>query len=163
MGGGAVSGNTASFNGGGVYVSDGTFSMSGGAVVRDNILSGTTSYGREVLVYSGTFKLSEGAMPQRVFLRKNTLYNNPSVTIRRPLSGEIIPIDLGITSSVPLTSYVNKPILERDVSYPGPASDMASLKTHFVLGNAKWTDYSSDSETPITGYKINDEGRFVQE
>jgi hypothetical protein len=151
MNGGAVSGNS----GGGVDAS-GTFNMSGNAVVRDNTLSNTYSYGREVMV-SGTFTLSGEAMPQRVFLP----YNSRSVTISGPWSGRIIPIDLGLHySHVPLTIYVNKPILKLDASYS--AGDLASLKEHFVLGNAKLMD-SPYTETAITGYRINDEGRFVAE
>jgi hypothetical protein len=152
MSGGVVSGNTASSGGGGVYVFA-TFNMSGGAVVRDNILAGTNGYGKEVLS-SGTFTLSGGAMPQRVFL-----YNNSrSVTISGPLSGGVVPIDLGVTSSAPLTGYVDQPILTLDSTYS--TGNLAELKDHFSLGDAKRTD-SSTAGTAITGYKIDDGGYFV--
>jgi hypothetical protein len=153
MSGGAVSGNTSSSYGGGVYVSSGTFSMSGGAV-RDNTLSNTNGYGRELLVYGGTFKMSGAARPQRVFLRTKAQF----ITIAGPLSGPVIPIDLGVTSSAPLTDYVNAAILKLDSSYS--AGDLASLKAQFALGYSKRTD-SSDPETAITGYKINDDGKFA--
>jgi hypothetical protein len=155
MSGGAVSGNTSS-SGGGVYVYGGTFSMSGGAVVRGNILSGSYSYGREVVVGSGTFKLSGEAMPERVFLYNNTR----SLTISGPLGGAVIPIDLGVTGSAPLAGYVNAPILKLDSAYS--SGDLASLKEHFTLGNSKDTN-SSSPETAITGYTISDEGLFVAE
>jgi hypothetical protein len=129
--------------------------MSGGAVVRGNILSGTNGYGKEVLVKSGTFKLSGEAMPERVFLDGNTRF----ITIAGPLSGGVIPIDLGVTSVAPLTGYVNMPILKLDSAYSG---DMASLKDHFTLGNSKMTASPwTWTETAITGYKINDDGLFV--
>jgi hypothetical protein len=39
---------------------------------------------------------------------------------------------------------------------------MAALKTYFSLGNSKMTQ-SPWTETPITGYVISDEGKFVTE
>jgi hypothetical protein len=157
MSGGAVSGNTSSYGGGGggVCVGGGTFAMSGGAV-SGNTLSGTNSYGREVLVRDGTFKMSGEARPERVFLYTNTR----SITISGPLSGPVTPIDLGITSSAPLTGYVNKPILKLDTTYS--AGNLAELKAFFVLGNSKYTA-SPWTETAISGYKISDGGLFVAE
>jgi hypothetical protein len=154
MSGGAVSGNSSSYGGGGVYVGGGTFSMSGGAV-SGNTLSGTNNYGREV-VASGTFTMSGEARPERVFLYDNTR----SITISSPLSGPVTPIDLGITSSAPLTGYINAPILTLDSSYS--TGDMASLKTFFTLGNSKHTD-SPYTEMAITGYEISDGGLFVRD
>jgi hypothetical protein len=154
MSGGAVSGNTSSY-GGGVYVAGGSFSMSGGAV-SGNILSGAGRYGREVLLDNGTFKISGEAWPERVFL-----YNTAqSITISGPLSGPVIPIDLGVTNSAPLTNYINAAILKLDTTYSG--GDMASLKDHFSPGNSKRTD-SPYTEAPITGYTINNSGLFVAE
>jgi hypothetical protein len=152
MSGGEVSGNTSSGYGGGVYVYNGTFTMSGGEV-HDNILTGT--YGREVVV-SGTFKMSGDARPQRVFLRDNTRF----ITISGPVSGGIVPIDLGITGSVPLTGWENMQILKLDTSYS--SGNLAALKDYFTLGNSKRTD-SSATEEAITGYKIDDGGLFVEE
>jgi hypothetical protein len=157
LSGGAVSGNTSS-SGGGVYVaSGGTLSMSGGAV-RDNILSNdANSLGREVLV-SGTFKLSGDAMPERVFLYNN----NRFITISGPLSGGPIPIDLGVTNDSgtnSLTGYENKQILKKDAT-AYPDGDLAELKGHFSLGDAKRTN-SSAAGTGITGYKIDDDGKLV--
>jgi hypothetical protein len=152
MSGGAVTGNSSS-SGGGVYVSNGTFAMSGGAV-HSNILSSTNAYGREALVNGGTFKMSGEARPERVFL-----YNNAqSITISGPLSGPVTPIDLGITSSVPLTGYVNAPILKLDAAYS--SGNLAELKAFFALGNSKFMN-SSYTETAITGYEISDNGQFV--
>jgi hypothetical protein len=159
MSGGAVSGNSSSFSpsysfgGGGVYVgSSGTFSMSGGAV-RDNSLSNTNGYGRELLVY-GTFKISGEARPERVFLFRNTRY----ITIAGPLSGPVIPIDLGVTSGAPITSWEGKPILMLDTAYT--AGNLASLKVQFSLGNTKMTA-SPWTEADITGYEISDAGYFA--
>jgi hypothetical protein len=158
MSGGMVSGNTSDAGGGVYVVNEGSFSMNGNAVVRDNILSGTNGYGREVLVgYSGIFKISGEARPERVFLYDNTR----SVTISGPLGGGLISIDLGITSSVPLASYVNLPVLRLD-SGAYSAGDLASLKEHFSLENTKMTE-SPWAETPITGYRIDGSGRFVAE
>jgi hypothetical protein len=157
MSGGAVSGNTTfsfSFHYGGGVVSGGIFNMSGGAV-RNNTLSDANSYGREVLVYGGTFKLSGDAMPQRVFLYDST----GCITISGPLSGGTIPIDLGITSSAPLTDYKNIQILRKDSAYN--SGNLAELKNHFSLGEAKRTD-TSDAGTPIDGYKIDDDGYVVE-
>jgi hypothetical protein len=163
MSGGTVSGNSASssattgpaaVSGGGVYVY-GIFAMSGGKVYG-NVLSGTITYGKEVLVYSGTFRMSEEAWPERVFLRSDTQF----ITINGPLSSSpVTSIDLGITSSAPLTSYVDAPILKLDSAYPG---NMAELKSFFVLGNSKMTA-TPYTEGPITGYEISDEGLFVEE
>jgi hypothetical protein len=154
MSGGSVSGNNSSGSGGGVYVfENGTMGMSGG-MVRDNALSGANSYGREVLVFDGTFNISGDAMPQRVFLYDNFRY----ITISGPLSGGLIPIDLGITSSTPLVNYVNVQILRLDSSYT--AGDLAELQDHFSLGNSKFTS-SPYTEEAITGHKISDDGRFV--
>jgi hypothetical protein len=153
LSGGAVSGNYA-LNGGGVCLPSGTFTMSGG-VVRDNILSNdANSFGQEVLVYGGIFKLSGDAMPQRVFLRNK----DRSITISGPLSGGTISIDLGITFSVSLEDYAGVQILKKDTAYTN--GDLAELKTHFSLGEAKRTD-TSDAGTPITGYKIDDDGKLV--
>jgi hypothetical protein len=160
MSGGAVTGNSTttayySSSGGGVYVNNGTFAMSGGAV-HSNTLSGTNYYGREVLVYGGTFRMSGEARPERVFL-----YNNArSITISGPLSGPVVPIDLGITSSAPLANYVNAPILKLDTTYD--SGNLAELKAFFALGNSKYTA-SPWTETAITGYEISDEGKFVVE
>jgi hypothetical protein len=152
MSGGAVSGNTSSF-GGGVYAYS-AFNMSGG-VVSGNILSNTNSYGKEVLVRSGTFRISGDARPERVFLDDNTRF----ITIGGPLSGGLVPIDLGITDSAP-TAWETAPVLKLDPSYI--EGDLASLKTHFTLGNSKRTDSSSiETAIPATDYEINDEGLFV--
>ena len=155
MSGGAVSGNTASSypGGGGVYVhSNGTFTMSGGAV-SGNLLSGTNTYAKEMLV-DGTFKISGSAWPERVFLYNNTRH----ITIAGPLSGGPVAIDLGITSSAPITSWINQQILRLDDSYS--EGDLASLKDQFTLGNTKMTA-SPGTEEAITGYEINTSGEFV--
>jgi hypothetical protein len=152
MSGGAVSGNTG-YYGGGVYVYGGTFSMSGGAV-SGNTLSGTGSYAKEVLVGNGTFKISGEARPERVFLYDNTRY----ITMAGPLSGPVIPIDLGVTSGAPILNWEGKQILQLDSSYT--AGDLASLKEQFSLGNTKLTE-SPYTETAITGYEISDAGYFA--
>jgi predicted outer membrane repeat protein len=154
MSGGTVSGNSSPSSGGGVYVEYGTLSMSGGTV-RDNVISGSYSYGREVLLRDGTFKLSGAATPQRVFLYDTSRH----IAISGPLNGGPIPIDLGISSSVPLSSYESAQILRLDGAYSG---NLAELKEHFSLGDAKRTD-SSNAGTPISGYTINDGGYFVTE
>jgi hypothetical protein len=159
MSGGAVSSNTAYSYGGGVYVNTGTFTMSGGAV-NSNILSGTNSYGEEVVVgsTSGTFKMSGEARPERVFLKGNTWF----ITISGLLSGPVTPIDLGITGSAPLTGYIDAPILKLDTSYS--TGDMAALKTHFSLGNSKMTESPWTEDVIPTGsggYEISDGGLFV--
>jgi hypothetical protein len=161
MSGGVVSGNTVSDDGGGVAVTSGTFSMSGGTV-RDNILSGTNSYGREVVVaINGIFKMSGEARPERVFLDSRIGITTRFITIAGPLSGEVaIPIDLVVTDIMSLTDYVNAPILKLDTSYS--TGDMAALKTHFTLGNSKMME-SPYTEAPITGYVISDTGFFVEE
>jgi hypothetical protein len=159
MNGGNIIGNTVTITtssgggGGGVYVNDGTFTMNGGAV-NGNTLSGTNTYGKEVLVRGGSFRISGDAWPERVFLYNNTR----SITISGPLSNGLVPIDLGITSSAPLANWENAPVL----SYYGEG-DLASLKTHFTLGNSKMTASPWGAETAIsaTDYEINDEGLFV--
>jgi hypothetical protein len=160
MSGGAVSGNSSYSSsyyssGGGVYVYGGTFTMSGGAV-NSNTLSGTNSYGREVLVSGGTFKISGDAWPERVFLNGNARF----ITISGVLSGPVTPIDLGVTSTAPLANYVDQSILRLDTSYS--SGDMANLKTYFSLGNSKLTE-SPYTEEAITGYEISDNGIFVAE
>jgi hypothetical protein len=160
MSGGAVNGNTASSFGGGVAVSsNGTFSMSGGAV-NGNLLSGASSYGREVLLSTnGTFNISGDARPERVFLYNNALFIIISGLLN---DGITTHIDLGITStsgSGSLTGWVGKQILQLDGSYSG---NLASLKDHFILGNATLTA-SISTETVITGYKIDDDGLFVED
>jgi hypothetical protein len=177
MNGGMVSGNTAS-NGGGVFVDyhSGTFAMSGGTVsdntdgagagvsvggtftmsggaVRDNILSGN-GYGKEVVVMAGTFKMFGDSRPERVFLR-----NSQFITIGGLLGSWTIPLDLEIyTVYSPLTEWVNKPILQLDVSYG--SGNLANLKDRFSLGNSKFRG-PPYTETAITGYRISDDGRFV--
>jgi hypothetical protein len=167
MSGGEVSGNTVSSSsdlaygggGGGVSVGSGTFDMSGG-VVSGNILSDTRSFGREVLVFTnGTFKMSGDARPQQIFLLNNT----PYVTITGPLSGEPVPIDLGVFTNVALTnwliSWLGKPILALDSSYD--TGNLAYLKTHFTLGNTKWTNLSPFTEAAIPDeYTIGDDGKL---
>jgi hypothetical protein len=153
MSGGAVSGNSSS-SGGGVSVDYGSFAMSGGTV-SGNMFSDSNFYGREVFVNGGTFKISGSARPERVFLSANTQY----ITIDGPLSrGAAMPIDLGVRSSAPITSWENARILRLDSSYSG--GDLASLKKQFSLGNTKMTE-SPYTETPITGYTINNNGEFV--
>jgi hypothetical protein len=150
--GGTVSGNTSSSRGGGVYVfNDGTFTMSGGTVSGN-----TSSFGDEVYVGKGIFTISGPARPERVFLNDNTQF----IAIGGSLSSGTVPIDLGITGSAPLSGYVNKQILRLDNSYN--LGDLASLKEHFTLGNAMLTE-SPYTETPITGYKIDDDGLFAAE
>jgi hypothetical protein len=156
MSGGAVSGNTASSSGGGVYVTYGaTFDMSGGAV-SGNTLSGAYGYGKEVLLNSGTFKISGDARPERIFLSNSS----QAITISGALTGGPVPIDLGITSNDPLTDWENQQILRLDGSGFG---NLASLKGHFTLGNSKLMLEWPYTETPLTGYKIDDNGRFATE
>jgi hypothetical protein len=80
------------------------------------------------------------------------------ITISGPLSGPVTPIDVGITSSTPLTGWVNKPILKLDSSYS--AGNLAELKALFTLGNLKRTD-SPSTEAALTGYGISNGGLFV--
>jgi hypothetical protein len=160
MSGGAVSDNAArssssSSSGGGVYVNaSGTFAMSGGEV-RGNVLSDPNNYGKEVVVV-GTLTLSGEARPERVFLSTK----DKCITISGPLSGPVIPIDLGITGSAPLTGYVGQPILKLDGSYSG---NLAELKGSFMLGHYKMTATPWGAETPIEDYEISDGGLFVAE
>jgi hypothetical protein len=157
MSGGTVTGNIASSTGsysmgGGVYA-NGVFTMSGGAVSNNILLSDTGMVGREVLA-EGTFKMSGDARPQRVFLRYNTIY----VTIAGPVSGEPVPIDLGISSSNPLTNWLDKPILALDSAYG--AGNLADLKTHFTLEHVKQV-LSPFTEAVIPPeYTIGNDGRL---
>jgi hypothetical protein len=153
---GAVSGNTAA-TGGGVYVNYMvTFSMSDGTV-SGNILAGMNSYGREVVVSPyGTIIMSGDAKPERVSLDYDPFDNIYSfITISGPLSGGTVPIDLGISYGDSLTNWVGTQILQLASSYS--EGDLASLKEKFTLGNASYT------ETPITGYRIDNNGFFVAE
>jgi hypothetical protein len=77
------------------------------------------------------------------------------------LNGGTVPIDLEITSSNPLTSWIDKPVLQLDASYS--AGNLASLKGHFTLENSKQSRDSPYTETPIMGYKTADDGKFVTE
>jgi hypothetical protein len=63
--GGAISGNTASYYGGGVYVSNGTFEMTGGTISGN-----TASEGGGVYVRSRTFTMSSGTITGNI-ARKN--------------------------------------------------------------------------------------------
>jgi hypothetical protein len=163
MNDGSVSGNTATAIstgtlvasiGGGVSVT-GAFTMSGGAI-SGNMLSGAHSYAREALI-DGLFNISGDARPERILLNANTWF----ITISGPLSGEPIPIDLGIASGEPLTDWVSKPVLKLDPSYSG--GDLPNLKTYFTLGNSVITPLPPFTEEPIEGYKIDDGGFFVTE
>jgi hypothetical protein len=58
--GSKISGNTSSSYGGGVYVADGTFIMSGGTISGNT--SSSSSYGGGVYVDSGTFTMSGGTI-----------------------------------------------------------------------------------------------------
>jgi fibronectin type 3 domain-containing protein len=60
--GAKISGNTASFYGGGVYIYGGTFTLSGGEISGNSAVAsnGNISYGGGVYVYSGTFSMSGG-------------------------------------------------------------------------------------------------------
>jgi hypothetical protein len=59
MNGGAISGNTSSYNGGGVYVGNGTFTMNGGTISGNS----SSSYGGGVFVSSnGTFRIVTGTI-----------------------------------------------------------------------------------------------------
>jgi hypothetical protein len=158
MNGGAVSGNSGGYggSGGGVCVDGGTFTMNGGTV-SGNSLSDTgtgSSYGREVLLSdTGIFKMSGDARPERVFLN-----SDKPIIISGALNGGTVSIDLGITSNNPLTGLLNKPVLGLDSSYP--SGNLASLKEHFTLGNAKMT-VSPYTETPISAnYVIGNDGRL---
>jgi hypothetical protein len=153
MSGGAVSGNTSSSaSGGGVYVS-GVFAMSGGAVNGNALPSGTSGYGKEVLV-DGIFKMSGEARPERVFLSSKTRF----IEINGPLNGPVIPIDLGVTGSASLTDYVDMPILKLDDSYS--AGNLADLKAFFILGKSTMT-VSPYTEGAITVNEISDGGLFI--
>jgi hypothetical protein len=59
MSGGTITGNTSSNNGGGVYVSYGALTMSGGTISGNTT---TSSYGGGVYVYNGTFTISGGTI-----------------------------------------------------------------------------------------------------
>jgi hypothetical protein len=158
MSGGLVSDNTVSSSSSSSYYADGggvsvfgTFSMSGG-LVSGNTVSSSSSYSGEVLVdRNGIFKMSGNAQPGRVLLCSSRF-----ITISGPLNGGVVPIDLRVTS---LTSWTT-PVLVLDSSYN--SGDLASLKAHFTLRNAKMTE-SPYTETPITGYVIDDNGYFVAE
>ena len=60
MSGGEISGNKATQNGGGVYVDDGTFTMSGSASIKNNKTE-TKSYGGGVYMNGGTFTMNGSA------------------------------------------------------------------------------------------------------
>jgi hypothetical protein len=100
-------------------------------------------------------------MPQRIFFENY----NQSITISSDpplsLSGKKIYIDLGVTGTDTLEGYVNVPILQLvDGGYSGPT--MADIiEDRFSLGNAT-SKGSPSTEIPITtGYKIDDDGKFV--
>jgi hypothetical protein len=148
MSGGAVSGNTASW-GGGVYAEEGSITTMSGGTVRDNMLSGTDGYGREVLAWGG-ISISVEARPERVFLYNNNRY----ITINGPLSGGPVPIviDLGVTSSEPLAYWENKRIL-----FLGYSEDLDQV----TLGNYTLTESPYTERAIPKGYKISDTGHFV--
>jgi hypothetical protein len=148
MHGGAVSDNSAGY-GGGVYVDNGTFTMHGGGVSKNSGSSGSS--GAKVAVYGGTFTLSGDAWLERVFLVQNGSTFG-SITIDGSWQGGDIAVDLGITSNSPITAWEGKPILK---------GDLISMD-HFILGDMKRTD-SFDPEEPITGYKIDGSGNFVED
>jgi hypothetical protein len=155
--GGTISGNTASSGGGVIVSSQGTFYMSGGTV-NNNMLSSADGIGREVRLWStnSNLRMSGDAWPERVSLYGDTYYSSP-ISISGPLGGErLTTIDLQCSHSL-AANWENKPILKLDDSYS--SGDLASLKAHFTLGNA----IQSYTETPITGYKIDDDGYFVAE
>jgi hypothetical protein len=131
--------------------------MSGGAVEGNMLSGGASSYGKEVLVGGNrTFKISGEARPQRVFLSSSSSYSYyPSVTIAGPLNGGSTPIDLGGDYDIDYFYFNNAVILKLDAAYTG--GNLASLKYNFGLGNFKLTD-SPYTETPITGYAIDDNG-----
>jgi uncharacterized repeat protein (TIGR02543 family) len=61
MNGGTISGNTA-YYGGGVYVDTGTFTMSGGTISGNTTASSSYSHGSGVYVDTGTFTMSGGTI-----------------------------------------------------------------------------------------------------
>jgi hypothetical protein len=126
--------------------------MSGGTVAGN--IPGAYSYGREVLAgQRGTFTMSASALPERVFLETDNL----SITLAGPLSAGMTFIDLGLSRYMSLTDYVNRRILKPDVSYNG---GLTGINTRFRLGVSKLTERPY-TETPITGYTISGDGRFV--
>jgi hypothetical protein len=130
--------------------------MSGGAVSGNTSTAAAgRSFGREVLV-NGSFKISGDAQPERIFLYKDDWY----ITISGDLSGPVIPIDLGIENSKPLSAWEGKQILQLDGAYSGT---LAGLKSHFSLGNAKRTDSLPYTEAAVTGYVIADDGEVAAE
>jgi hypothetical protein len=165
MNGGAVSGNSTSSSttaasyggGGGVYVYRGTFSMSGGEV-SGNLLSGANAYGKEVMKYQGVFTMSGDARPERIFLWFYNYYS--TITIGGPLSGGIVPIDLGIsTSNNSLASWAGGQILQLDSSYS--SGDLASLTAHFTLGNSKMTSSPYTEAAIPANYRIGTDGKIT--
>ena len=78
MTGGTISGNTASYNAGGVYNNDGTFTMNGGAI------SGNTAggYGGGVYNYSlGTVTMTGGAISGNTANNGGGVYNNDTFNL----------------------------------------------------------------------------------
>jgi len=61
-----ISGNTASGKGGGVFVSDSTFTMDGGAI-SGNKVTGNGRYGGGVSMNYGTFKMNGGTISGNTF------------------------------------------------------------------------------------------------
>jgi hypothetical protein len=157
MSNGEMSGNiavsSASSYGGGVYVDrSGTLTMSGGGV-NGNILSTVEGgFGMEVMVM-GTFNISGDARPQRVFLYNNTRY----ITISGPLSGGVVPVDLGISGD-PLATWKGRPVLVLDSSYG--SGNLASLKEHFTLGNATLIALPYTETAVPAEYTIDDAGKL---
>jgi hypothetical protein len=107
-----------------------------------------------VEVYYGTFKMSGNAWPERIFLSNNTRF----ITISGSLSGRPMYIDLGVTGSVPFTSWAAQPVLVLDNSYS--SGNLATLKTLFTLGNTGLRE-SPYTEMAIPGnYVIGNDGKM---
>jgi hypothetical protein len=134
--GSRITGNvTSSPDGGGVYVAqNGTLAMSGGEVSGNTV----NTYDSNVSVYNGTFTMSGDARPERVLLRPSS----NCITIGGPLSGGMTVIDLWINSTVSLSDWATKPVLQ--LGYSG---DLAALTAYFTLG--KTVNGNTNAVEPI--------------
>jgi hypothetical protein len=106
MEGGKISSNEAARHGGGVFVNQGSFTMSGGEI-KDNTLGTTTAYfGSDVIIFgaTATFNLSGNADIGSIALYASSNSVKSKITVSNNFSGSVGSLDLAGNSATLATS-----------------------------------------------------------
>jgi hypothetical protein len=176
-GSGKITRNTASSNGGGVYVSNGTLTVSGGEILENTASTPSTAFCGGVYSFGGNLVICGGEIADNdgygVYLYSmlnhqatiamsgdaritptgngghSVCLNEDSITIGGAFTGSGIVARVDLIGT--LDSWLGKNVLSTD---PAGGSIAQAVIDRFQLGSVHYS-------TPLTGYKIDEYGKLA--